>query len=85
MCVCVCYRVVGLIDAEDEDDVGDEERAGAVGDDAGLVAVKCAHTREDDDGEEEETQRHPHTTPRDQLHRKNLSVLNTQTQHSERE
>lgn len=53
----------------------DEERGRAVFDDAGLVAARGTQTGEEDDGEEEEAQSHTHRTPRDQLHRQDLSVL----------
>ncbi len=55
-----CYRVIGLIDAQDEDEVRDEERGCAVDDDAGLVAARLPQAGEEDDGEEEEAQRHTH-------------------------
>lgn len=69
------YRVVGLVDAQDEDELREEERCGSVVDNARLVALHGSETEEEDGGEEEEAQRHSHSTPRQDFDGENLSVL----------
>ena len=72
------YRVVGLVDAQDEDELGEEESDASVVDDARLVALHGSQTEEEDGGEEEEAQCHSHRAPRQDFDRQDLSVL-TQT------
>lgn len=69
------YRVVGLVDAQDEDQLGEEERSRSVVDDAGLVALQGPQAEQEDGGEEQEAQRHSHRAPRQHLDGQNLSVL----------
>lgn len=69
------YRVVGLVDAQDEDELREEERRGSVVDNACLVALHGSQTEEEDGGEEEEAQRHSHSAPRQDFDGENLSVL----------
>lgn len=69
------YRVVCLVDAQDEDELGEEERGGSVVDYTRLVALHGSQTEEEDRGEEEEAQRHSHRAPRQDFNRQNLSVL----------
>lgn len=72
------YRVVGLVDAQDEDELGEEESDAAIVDYTRLVALHGPQAEEEDSGEEEEAQRHSHCTPRQDFDWQNLSVL-TQT------
>ena len=51
------YRVVCLVDAQDEDELGEEEGDGSVVDDAGAVALHGPQAEEEEGGEEEEAQR----------------------------
>lgn len=69
------YRVVGLVDAQDEDQLGEEECGRSVVDDAGLVALHGSQAEEEDGGEEQEAKRHPHCAPRQHFDGQNLSVL----------
>lgn len=69
------YRVVGLVDAQDEDELREEERGGSVVDYARLVAMHGSQTEEEDGGEEEEAQRHSHGAPRQDLDGENLAIL----------
>ena len=78
------YRVVCLVDAQDEDELGEEERGGSVVDDAGLVALHGPQAEEEDGGEEEEAQRHAHRAPGHQLQRQDLAVLSTNRGSGER-
>lgn len=69
------YRVVCLVDSQDEDELGEEESGGAVVDYTRLVALHGSQAEEEDRGEEEEAQRHPHGAPRQDFDWQNLSVL----------
>ncbi len=69
------YRVVCLVDAHYEDELGEEERGGSVVDYTRLVALHGSQAEEEDRGEEEEAQRHSHCAPRQDFDRQNLSVL----------
>lgn len=77
------YRVVGLVDAQDEDQLGEEERRRSVVDDAGLVALQGSQAEQEDGGEEQEAQRHSHRAPRQHLDGQNLSVLHGRQNHSQ--
>jgi len=72
------YRVVCLVDAQDEDELGEEESNASIVDYTCLVALHDSQTEEEDRGEEEEAHRHSHCTPRQDFDWQNLSVL-TQT------
>lgn len=78
------YRVVCLVDAQDEDELGEEERDASIVDNTGLVALHGSQTEEEDRGEEEKAHRHSHCTPRQDFDWQNLSVL-TQTPRLEEE
>lgn len=69
------YRVVGLVDSQDEDELREEECGGAVVNYTGLVALHGSQTGEEDCGEEEEAQHHSHCTPCQDFDGQNLSVL----------
>ena len=75
------YRVVCLVDAQDEDELGEEEGNGSVVDDAGAVALHGPQAEEEEGGEEEEAQRHAHRAPRHQLQREDLAVLRGEHKH----
>lgn len=77
------YRVVGLVDAQDEDQLGEEERSRSVVDDAGLVALQGSQAEQEDGGEEQEAKRHSHRAPRQHLDGQNLSVLHGGQNHSQ--
>lgn len=74
------YRVVRLVDAQDEDQLGEEERRRSVVDDAGLVALQGSQAEEEDGGQEQEAQRHSHRAPREQPDGQDLPVLQHQPQ-----
>lgn len=69
------YRVVGLVDAQDEDELGQKESRGSVVDDARLVALHGSEAQEEDCGEEEEAQRHSGRAPGQDFNGQDLSVL----------
>lgn len=69
------YRVVCLVDAEDEDELREEECGCPVVDDTRLVALHGSQAEEEDGGEEEEAQCHSHSAPCQDFDWKNLSVL----------
>ena len=69
------YRVVCLVDAQDEDELREEESSCTVVDDTRLVALHGSQAEEEDGGEEEEAQRHSHCAPCQDFDWKNLSVL----------
>lgn len=69
------YWVVGLVDAQDEDELREEERSGPIVDYTRLVALHGSQTEEEDGGEEEEAQRHSHCAPRQDFDGENLAVL----------
>lgn len=69
------YRVVCLVDAQDENELGKEERNSSVVDYTGLVALHGSQTKEEDRGEEEEAHRHSHCAPRQDFDWQDLSIL----------
>jgi len=77
----MAYWVVRLVDAQDEDELGEEECGGAVVDDAGPVALHGPQAEEEDGGEEEEAQGHAHRAPGHQLEGQDLSVLGGKQKH----
>lgn len=79
MCVGAHYWVVGLVNSQDEDELGEEECGPSVVDYAGLVALHGPQAEEEDDGKEEEAQRHTDRAPRQEFNRQNLPVLTRTT------
>lgn len=69
------YRVVSLVDAQDEDKLGEEECSSAVIDYTRLVGLHGSQAQEEDDGQEEEAQRHSSCAPCQDLDGQDLSVL----------
>lgn len=69
------YRVVGLVDAKDEDELWEEESGGSIVDYARLVALHGSQAEQEDRGEEEEAQRHTGCAPRQDFDGQDLSVL----------
>lgn len=65
----VYYRVVCLVDAQDEDELREEESSGSIVDYTCLVALHRSQTEKEDHGEEEEAQCHAHCTPRQDFDR----------------
>lgn len=64
-----------MVDAQDEDELGQEESRRAVVDDARLVALQGSEAQEEDRGEEEEAQRHAGRAPGQEFNGQDLSVL----------
>lgn len=77
------YRVVGLVDAQHEGELRDEEGCCGVAEDAGAVAVHGPQARQEEHGEQQEAQGHAHRAPGHQLHRQDLPVLETHSQEEE--
>lgn len=69
------YWVVSLVDAEDEDQLGEEQSGGSIADDTRLVALHGSQTEQEDDGDEEEAQGHSHCAPGQDFDRQDLAIL----------
>lgn len=69
------YRIISLVDAQNEDELREEESGGSVIDDTCLVALHGSQTDEEDGGEEEEAQRHPDCAPCNNFDGENFSIL----------
>lgn len=69
------YRVVSLVDSQDEDELRQKESAGSIVDYTRLVALHGSQGHEEDGGEEEEAQRHASRAPRQDFDGQDLSVL----------
>lgn len=69
------HRVVRLIDAEQEDELGEEERCYQVPVDGVEVGAEAAQEAQQDEGEEEEEQGDRHCGVGDDLQGENVAVL----------
>lgn len=69
------HRVVGLIDAEQEDELGEEERRHQVPVDGVEVGAEAAQQAQQDEGEEEEEQGGRHRGVGDDLQGEDVAVL----------
>lgn len=75
LCWKYTHRVVGLIDADQEDELREEERCYQVSVDGVQVGAEPAQQAQQDEGEEEEEQRDRHRGVRDDLQGENIAVL----------
>lgn len=73
-------HVVGLVDAQQEDQLREEERGHQVPVNGVEVGVKVAQEAQQDKGEKEEDQGHQHCGVGDDLQREDVSMLQIQTQ-----